>query len=99
MLDLSNQELTALDSIFAHTFHGKSKITSIILTRNKLTRLFESSCDIVAPQVEALDLRDNVLEDVPFTVMEIQRAMPNLKDLKLNLYEEDHVDFIMRHMP
>jgi hypothetical protein len=24
--------------------------------------------------------------------------MPNVKDLKLNLYEEDHVDFIMKVM-
>jgi hypothetical protein len=49
--------------------------------------------------VEALDLRDNNLEDVPYTVQEIQTAFPNLKDLKLNLYDEDHVDFIMRVMP
>lgn len=25
--------------------------------------------------------------------------MPNVKDLKLNLYDEDHVDFIMKYMP
>jgi hypothetical protein len=25
--------------------------------------------------------------------------MPNVKDLKMNLYDEEHVDFIMRVMP
>jgi hypothetical protein len=25
--------------------------------------------------------------------------MPNLTDLKMNLYDEDHVDFIMKAMP
>ena len=25
--------------------------------------------------------------------------MPNVKDLKLNLYDEEHVDFIMKSMP
>ena len=49
--------------------------------------------------VEAIDLRDNALEDVTFTVTEIQRFMPNVKDLKLNLYDEEHVDFIMKSMP
>ncbi len=27
------------------------------------------------------------------------QVFPNLKDLKLNLYDEDHVDFIIKNMP
>ena len=50
--------------------------------------------------LEGIDLRDNQLQDVVYTVgQEIQRLMPNIKDLKLNLYDEDHVDFIMKQMP
>jgi hypothetical protein len=49
--------------------------------------------------VESVDLRDNHIEDVPYVIEELQSTMPNLKDLKINLYEEDHVDFIMRIMP
>jgi len=30
---------------------------------------------------------------------EIQRYMPSIKDLKINLYKEEHVDFIMKVMP
>ena len=40
-----------------------------------------------------------MIENVPFTVDEIQRTMPNCKELKMNLYDEDHVDYIMRVMP
>ena len=50
--------------------------------------------------IEALDLRDNMIEDIYYTVgEEVQRYMPNVKDLKMNLYDEDHVDYIMRVMP
>lgn len=47
----------------------------------------------------ALDLRDNPIKDIPYTVREVQKTMPNILDLKLNLYEEDHVDLIMKIMP
>jgi hypothetical protein len=30
---------------------------------------------------------------------EILPIFPNLRDLKLNLYDEDHVDFIIKNMP
>ena len=34
-----------------------------------------------------------------YTAQEIQTVFPNVIDLKLNLYEEDHVDYIMKVMP
>ena len=47
-----------------------------------------------------MDLRDNLIQDIYYTVgEEIQRYMPNVRDLKMNLYDEDHVDYIMRVMP
>jgi hypothetical protein len=52
------------------------------------------------PHIEAIDLRDNQLHDPLYTLnQEIIQVFPNLKDLKLNLYDEDHVDFIIKNMP
>lgn len=50
--------------------------------------------------IESLDLRDNLIQDIYYTVgEEIQRYMPNVRDLKMNLYDEHHVDYIMKVMP
>ena len=41
-----------------------------------------------------------MLQDICYTVgEEVQRYMPNVKDIKMNLYDEEHVDYIMRVMP
>ena len=99
-LDLSCKGLVSIDSHFQQLFSKQfSKVASINLVKNNLKRLFEIQPERAALTVEAIDLRDNALEDVTFTVTEIQRFMPNVKDLKLNLYDEEHVDFIMKNMP
>jgi len=105
ILDLSNQGLEYLDEIFQTLLlPATSKITTLILTKNKISRLFHSFEEVLAsqwtaPLIESIDIRDNNLEDVPYTVQEIQTTMPNVIDLKMNLYDEEHVDFIMRIMP
>jgi hypothetical protein len=54
----------------------------------------------VGPHIEVIDLRDNQISDLLYTISEeIIPAFPCLKDLKLNLYDEDHVDYIMKNMP
>ncbi len=70
------------------------------LTHNQLARLFLAQPSHPAFSVESLDLRDNVIDDIFYTVgEEITRFLPNVKDLKINLYDEEHVDFIMKAMP
>lgn len=49
--------------------------------------------------IEILDICDNPIADIPSVIEEIMVVMPNLRDLRLNLYDEDHVDIIMRKMP
>lgn len=49
--------------------------------------------------LEALDICENPIENVPYTIEEICNAFPNIRDLRLNLYDEDHVDMILKLMP
>lgn len=49
--------------------------------------------------VEKVDLSDNPIEDLMHTISEVQQTMSNVTDLKINLYEEVHVDFILKCMP
>lgn len=73
-LDLSGQGITSLDAHFP-----KLKGTrTLLLCKNKLRRLFDKAPEKPIESVEALDLRDNVLDDVPYTVLEIQGSMPNV---------------------
>ena len=54
----------------------------------------------VASHIEAIDLRDNQMCDLLYTISEeMIPIFPCLKDLKLNLYDEEHVDYIMKNMP
>ena len=73
-LDLSGQGLTSLD---AH-FPKLKGIRTLLLCKNKLRRVFDKAPEKPIESVEALDLRDNVLDDVPYTVLEIQGSMPNV---------------------
>jgi Leucine-rich repeat (LRR) protein len=74
ILDLSGKGLEHIDEIFRSLLMPqKSKITTLILTKNKISRLFQSFEDVltgkwVAVQMESLDMRDNNLEDVPYTI-------------------------------
>ena len=102
VLDLTNQALVSLDQVFSSYFthHGAQGPQTLLLTHNQLTRLFNEPPSYQGLSIEALDLRDNMIEDIYYTVgEEVQRYMPNVKDLKMNLYDEDHVDYIMRVMP
>lgn len=51
------------------------------------------------PELEKVDLRENPIENIIETVSILKEAMPKLNDLQLNLYEEEHVDYIMKTLP
>lgn len=76
-------------------------LRSINLQQNNLSRLFYSPHEIPpCTHIESIDLRENQLYDLLYTLnQEILPIFPNLRDLKLNLYDEDHVDFIIKNMP
>lgn len=103
VLNHSGKGLEFLDSLYRSLLNMKdnsSIVYTLNITQNRLKRLFE---ELVPEQslfkVEALDICENPIEDICYTIQEIQHTMPNLKDLRLNLYDEDHVDFIMKAMP
>jgi hypothetical protein len=69
------------------------------LNNNSIYRLFEGEIpDSPAVNVVSLDICENPLEDVNSIISEVQMMMPNLTSLRINLYDEDHVDFIIRSM-
>ncbi|CDW88603.1 UNKNOWN [Stylonychia lemnae] len=84
----------------AHVIQSQSYLTGLNISNNNLTRLFQSDdYDYQILSLESLDICENPIADVSHTVYEIQRAFPNIIDLRLNLYDEDHVDLIMRQLP
>ena len=101
-MDLSNQNLQSIDA-FTHQILTNPCLKTINLQHNSISRLFMNGpppANQVAAHIEGIDLRDNQICDLLYTISEeIIPMFPCLKDLKLNLYDEDHVDFIMKNMP
>eukprot|EP00347_Sterkiella_histriomuscorum_P009194 403342166 len=104
ILNYSGKNLQSLDTFLSQlqTQTQNQNIKSLNLTNNNLTKLFSNPQSQYFHKLftlEVLDLCENPIEDVPYTIQEICSAFPNLKDLRLNLYDEDHVDLILKLMP
>lgn len=73
-------------------------LKELSLEDNQIKSLPEN-LDLILPNVETLNMNGNVFDDQTFLRVIIQvNKMRSLQSLYINLYAEDQVDMVMRHL-
>ena len=50
------------------------------------------------PAIVSLNISDNPIEDISATIDEIVTLMPNIRDLQMSLYKEEHVNLVIQRL-
>ncbi len=94
-IDFSGRNVTVLDPSSLALLSRFTELRRIDLSDNLLRALPSDLSSL--PLLLEFDLNGNPLDDLELAV-DALRTLPNLKSLRINLHEEDQVDYLLRSL-